>query len=78
MRQPRVKAEANRHQPGDGLKDRAQVSKTVTRRQGVSRVRIPPPPLISAKRLQSARFGWLEIALDAPLQELENPPFRRE
>jgi hypothetical protein len=32
------------------------VSKTVTRRQGVSRVRIPPPPLSSRKRLQEARI----------------------
>jgi hypothetical protein len=32
------------------------VSKTVTRRQGVSRVRIPPPPLSSWKRLQEGRI----------------------
>jgi hypothetical protein len=28
------------------MKDRVEISKTVTRRQGVSRVRIPPPSLI--------------------------------
>ena len=28
-----------------GLQDHSKLSKTVTRRKGVSRVRIPPPPL---------------------------------
>src|SRR5215216_4265296 len=38
----------------DGMKDHAKVSKTVTRRQGVSRVRIPPPPLTRTKGLQKS------------------------
>jgi hypothetical protein len=51
-----MKAEAQNSElrsADDGMKDHAEISKTVTRRQGVSRVRIPPPPLDGAKGPQS-------------------------
>jgi len=48
----------NADAPSDnGLQDHAQVSKTVTRHLGVSRVRIPPPPLSIGKILQK-RPRW--------------------